>query len=144
MWKRMLVPHDFSACAESALEVAVALAEKERASLTLLHVSALPPDLSKASREADAPTVERALQALEEIAAPLRARGLETHTLAVAIETGDIGPEILRAADETKADVIVIGTHGRRGLSHLLVGSVAEKLLRTSRAAVVTVRPGQS
>ena len=57
------------------------------------------------------------------------------------LECGAPWREILRVVEETKPDLVVMGTHGRRGLGHALIGSVAEKLVRMSPAPVLTVRP---
>lgn len=85
-------------------------------------------------------TTSGARRELEAIAAPLAARGLSVRTLAIATESGDASTWILRVADETGADAIIVGTHGRKGLSHLLLGSIAEKVIRSARVPVVTVR----
>lgn len=150
MWKRLLVPHDFSMCAARALDVAVELAVDGGAQLTLLHVSSLPPNVPRdamvtppgasAAVRADVLTTAGARRELEAIAAPLSARGLSVRTLAIATEAGDASTWILRVAEEIEVDAIVLGTHGRKGLSHLLLGSVAEKVVRGARVPVVTVR----
>ena len=103
MWKNILVPHDFSPCADRALRLAVELARVHRA----------------------------------EIAEPLRREGLAVLTKAV---TGICGDEILVAARELGTDVLVVGTHGRTGLSHFWLGSVAEELVRRASIPVLTVR----
>lgn len=146
MWKRILVPHDFSPCAVNALRVAVELAGVHRAAITILHVSDLPENLtadtvvSPPGERSALPiadyTTRGAVQRLEAIAEPLRREGLSVLTKTV---TGGIAEEILLAA-KNDTDVLVLGTHGRTGLSHLLVGSVAEKIVRCASVPVVTVR----
>ena len=150
MWKSLLVPHDFSDCAARALDVAVELAAHAGARLTLLHVSLLPPSLppdamviapgTNAPVRVDELTTAGARRELAAIATPLIARGLSVRSVAMATASGDISTWILRAADENGVDAIVVGTHGRRGLSHLLLGSTAEKVIRGARVPVVTVR----
>ncbi len=150
MWKRIVVPLDFSACAARAMEIAIGLAERERASLTLVHVSPLPPNLPPDAQvtppgatepvRIDEYTTRAARQRLESIAAPVRARGLDVRTFALAATSGDVAEEVLRAARDVDADAIVVGTHGRTGLSHLLLGSVAEKLIRLATVPVITIR----
>lgn len=146
MWKNILVPHDFSPCAVKALRVAVDLARVHRAAITILHVSDLPENVT-ADTVVSPPGEPRALPVaeyttrgartrLEEVAEPLRRQGLSVLTKAV---TGDIAKEILLAA-QTDTDVLVVGTHGRTGLSHLLLGSVAERVVRGASVPVVTVR----
>ena len=147
MWKKLLVPHDFSPCAARALRTAVELAKVHGAELALLHGSALPANLPPGTlvtpAEAAAPlrvddyTTRGARQQLEAIAEPLRREGLTVRTLAV---TGEIADEIIAAAREVGADALVVGTHGRTGLSHLLLGSVAEKVVRVATMPVICVR----
>ncbi len=149
MWKRLLVPHDFSACAAAAVELAKSLAKSNGASIELLHVSQLPPNLppetrvtpdGTASMSIAELTTRAAHQKLEEIATPLRAAGVDTRALAIATASRDVAAEILHVAQERGFDGIVIGTHGRAGLAHLLLGSVAEKVIRGARVPVVTIR----
>ena len=128
MWKKLLVPHDFSPCAERALRTAAGLAKVHGASLALVHVSNLPENL---------PPTHGARERLEEIAAPLRREGFSVATFAV---TGKVTEQIVTLARHVEADALVVGTHGRRGLSHLLLGSVAESLVRVATVPVVCVR----
>lgn len=151
MWKRLLVPHDFSRCAARALDVAVELAERGHGQITLVHASPLPPNLPLDAQVA-APgsgdtrvsvgemLVLGAYRELVAIAVPLRERGLAVETLARATEPGSPAVAILRMAEELDADVIVLGTHGRTGFAHLLLGSVAEQIIRRAHVPVVTVR----
>jgi universal stress protein A len=147
MWKKLLVPHDFSPCAARALRTAVELARVHGAELMLVHVSDLPANLppetlvtppgTKVALRVDEYTTRGACDQLEKIAEPLRREGLVVRTVAV---TGDVADEILAATEEAGADALVVGTHGRTGLSHLLLGSIAEKLVRRATVPVVTVR----
>jgi nucleotide-binding universal stress UspA family protein len=147
MWKNILVPHDFSPCADRALHVAVELARVHRSAVTLLHVSDLPDDLAddavvepkeegRAWVVADYAT-RGALRRLEMIAEPLRREHLAVTTKAV---TGACADEILGAAHELGSDLLVVGTHGRTGLSHFWLGSVAEEIVRRAPMPVLTVR----
>lgn len=147
MWKKLLVPHDFSPCAAQALATAVELAKLHGAELALLHVSELPanlpPDTLVTPTDAEGPlrvddyTTRGARQKLELIAEQLRGEGLAVRTIAV---TGDVAHEILTLAGEIGAEALVVGTHGRTGLKHLLLGSVAEKVVRGASVPVVCVR----
>lgn len=149
MWKRLLVPIDSSECSGRAVELAAAMAEREGASLTLVHISPLPPNLAAAAlvtppgaREAvriDEYTASGAQTLLEPIAAKLRERGLDVRTLARST-VSDVAGEILRVARDTSAEAIVLGTHGRSGLAHFFLGSVAERVIRSATVPVVTVR----
>ena len=146
MWKRLLVPHDFSPCASRALSTAVELAKVHGSELVLVHASELPanlpPETLVTPADATGPvriddyTMRGARQRLELIAEPLRHEGLAVRTHAVA---GDVAEQILALANEIGADALVVGTHGRKGLSHLLLGSVAEKVVRLSPVPVLTV-----
>ena len=150
MWKHLLVPVDFSECAARAVELGRSIAERDRARMTLVHVSLLPPNLppdalvtppGAAERvRVDEYTTRGVGGLLDAIAAPLRDRGLDVRTVAVAASSGDVADELMRVAAESNADAIVVGTHGRTGLSHLLLGSVAEKVIRRANVPVITIR----
>lgn len=147
MWKKLLVPHDFSPCAERALGTAVELAKVHGSALALVHVSELPANLPvdtlvTPANEAGPLRVDEyatrgARQRLDEIAEPLRRTGLAVSTLAV---TGDVAAQILSLTTKVGADALVVGTHGRKGLSHFLLGSVVEKVIRAAPVPVVCVR----
>jgi len=150
MWKHLLVPVDFSECGERAIALAVGLAKCHGAKLTLVHVSPLPPNLPPTALVTPRPgagpmrideyTTHGALERLHALAAPLRKRGLELRTLALTAPSGDVAGELLGVAAELGADALVVGTHGRTGLSHLLLGSVAEKIIRRASVPVITIR----
>jgi nucleotide-binding universal stress UspA family protein len=150
MWKRILVPHDFAECAARATQLAVELAELHGASLTLLHVSPLPPNVppnamitppgAQQPIRVDEYTTRGARAELDAIAQRLRERGVDVRTVALASSAGDIAREILTAASDLDAHAIVIGTHGRTGLPHIVLGSIAEKIVRLAPMPVVTVR----
>ena len=142
---RILVPTDFSDYSRVALEYGCAVAEKFGAELHLLHVLqdlvglvpepglAFPPP-GDYMRELQA-SAERAL---DELPGPLAPEGL---ALERATRQGAPFVEIVRYAREAEIDLIVLGTHGRSGLAHMLLGSVAEKVIRKAPCPVLTVRP---
>jgi len=146
-WKRLLVPVDFSVCSEGAITLAVQFAREFDATLDLLHVAEAPlslPAQDLARVEGVAEPVPLAdyvghdvTKKLEAAAERLRQHGVAV-TTTVAI--GDIADTIIDEAEVRQVDAIVIGTHGRTGLVHLLLGSVAEKVVRGSSVPVVTVR----
>lgn len=149
-WKRLLVPHDFSACASQALALAADLAELHGARIVVIHASELPENLEPSTviqppgaaipMRADEYTTRGARARLDDLLAPLRARGLDVRAMAVL---GEVPSTILEAIASTNADAVVMGTHGRKGLSHLLLGSIAEKIVRHATVPVVTTRlPG--
>ena len=139
--KHILVATDFSNCSKHALDVAVDLAQAFDAELTLFHAWEIPSysyggelyipgDLVTPIEEAAKAQLERAKQALA-------ARYAKTTAM---LRSGQPWEEVLSAAEASHADLIVIGTHGRRGLRRALLGSVAEKVVRTSAVPVLTVR----
>jgi universal stress protein A len=148
-WKTLLVPHDYSPCADRAVALAADLARHHGARIVLAHVTdlhgltadALVPDRESGQMvRADAYARAEATRELERRADSLRAAELPVD---IAIGFGDVADQILELAGETKADVIVMGTHGRSGLSQLLVGSVAEKVVRQAPVPVMTLRAGE-
>jgi len=140
--KRILVPIDFSDTSNVALETAIDFAHDYNAELYVLHVySDLMPVLSMRTLELDEHSVEEiqrteAMENIEEILSRFTFR-VPVHKL---IQKGVPSQEIVKVAGEIKADMIVIATHGRTGLSHVLIGSCAERVVRTSSCPVLTVR----
>jgi nucleotide-binding universal stress UspA family protein len=137
---RILVPVDFSDCAMNALEYAVLVAQRAKASLRVLHVLepvsyGLDFTLSHATQReaARAGMTER----LTNLVTALHRGGL---TADFQLRGGLPSDSILEAAAASEADLIVMGTHGRRGLSHAFWGSVAESVLRKSPCPVLAVR----
>jgi nucleotide-binding universal stress UspA family protein len=137
---RMLVPLDFSDCALNALEYAVMVAQRAKASIRLLHV------LEPVSYGLDFTLlhVAKREELRERITARLGALVTALQSAQVTADgqvCGGLPPDsILEAAEAEPADLIVMGTHGRRGLSHTFWGSVAESVLRKARCPVLTVR----
>lgn len=137
---KILVAVDFSAGSEPAFDDAAALAGQLKAALLLTHVVTplgYPIDfalvLPAAWRD-----VKRTLgEALEKLADRGRRKGIPVET---RLLKGDPADEIIRAAETFKCDLIAIGTHGRKGVSHFMNGSIAEKVIRTASVPVVTVR----
>jgi nucleotide-binding universal stress UspA family protein len=141
--KRLLVPTDFSRESHTALKYGMAIAAKFDASLHVLHVlegiaGAEPPTWHIESRKA----VEQAIEA----AAWKELRGLLTageeayFRAALALEWGSPFEEIIRYTNSHKIDLVTMGTHGRDGVKRLIVGSVAEHVVRHATCPVLTVR----
>lgn len=147
MWKTILVPHDFSDGSGRAAALAHDLAKVHGARLVFLHVAELPPMLGAQAaivpEEGGAPisVADYALQSagdrLAELASEYERDGVTASFEAVI---GSPAAEINTVAGKLGADVIVIGTHGRGGLSRVLLGSVAERVVRHAKIPVVTVR----
>jgi universal stress protein A len=145
---RILVPTDFSETADAALQYAKVLAGQLGASLHLLHVFSNPYAVAAYAPEVYAslpPSMrERAIEdARECLQTRLNSGEEEQFGGTRAIVAGLTAPQIVKYADENAIDMIVMGTHGRRGVAHLLLGSVAEHVVRTAACPVLTVRaPG--
>jgi nucleotide-binding universal stress UspA family protein len=143
---RILVATDFSETSELALDYARAMAGRFGAWIHLLHVLDEPPSLPTLGSEMFAAEMaalcatrhERTRQRLQRIlSADEGARFCATGE----VRTGRAAETIRDVAVERDADLIVMGTHGRGGVAHLLLGSVAEKVVRIAPCAVLTVRP---
>jgi nucleotide-binding universal stress UspA family protein len=143
--KKILVPTDFSPPAARALEEAVATARAFGASITLFHVYGLPtpmPD-SQVAYDGDLmasldATAERKLADARD---ELRARVADSPAIAIKAVLGFAADEIVAEVQRGHFDLIVMGTHGRTGLKHMLLGSVAEQVVRKSTVPVLTVHP---
>lgn len=142
---KILVPLDFSNYSQETLDFALSLKDHFSASYGLLHVVAagdvenfsnlgLPPDEVLAGR------VEAAREKLEQQASACRQRlpGVE---VSVSVLAGVPYKEICSFADEQNFQMIVIGTHGRTGLSHLLIGSTTERVVQHSSCPVLSIKP---
>jgi nucleotide-binding universal stress UspA family protein len=141
--KHILCAVDLSDCSRNALRYATALAHWYGARITVLHVFELfvPPQVLPAdpgpmvvpypSRDDLIADVTRFVEPLKNPAVPLE----------IAVEEGHVARTILDVATELAADAIVVGTHGRRGVEHLMLGSVAERVLRRALCPVLVVPP---
>ena len=140
--QHILVPTDFSADADRALEYAITLAGTLHARVTLLHVlstlywgtgdvpGALPATFLD---ELEAVTQQSMAQILQRV----RHAGIEGETL---VEYGSPYARIIAVAQEHNVDLIVMGSHGRTGLQHILLGSVAERVVRLAPCPVLVTR----
>jgi nucleotide-binding universal stress UspA family protein len=140
--QNILVPSDFSECSDAAVRYGLELARKFDATLHLLHVVQDPMTMPWAAEGFGIPMLEVVEQWQKEAEARLNAaippadRGRVRVSSAVASPY----PEILRFAAQNGVDLIVMGTHGRGGVTHLLLGSIAEKVVRRAPCPVLTVR----
>ena len=142
-FKRILCPVDFSDTSTHALETAIELAKQLNAEVHLVHVYQYP---AFSMPEADLATpIDLSLQ--DDYARRLKQQ-LEALSNKHSDTDLDIGStltegipyvEIVETANEINADLIIIGTHGRTGLSHMLLGSVAERVVRSSTVPVLSV-----
>jgi nucleotide-binding universal stress UspA family protein len=142
---RILVPVDFSPHAEGAIEFAATIAQRFGGSVELLHVVEDPFVSGAWSTEAFTPNIPELMDRLiadartrlEAIAAAAAKHGV---AFAATVETGEPARTIIEHAKTGAFDLIVMSTHGRTGLTHLFLGSVAEHVLRTAPCPVLTVR----
>lgn len=144
--KTILVPHDFGTCSDHALAYAVELAKALHAEVIVMHAYEIPaigfPNGTLVA------TPELASRVLEGANVGLQ-KAVELHASAgVAIRSivkqGPTWQTINEAAVELGAGMIVMGTHGRHGISRALLGSVAEKIVRTATCPVLTVHSGDA
>jgi nucleotide-binding universal stress UspA family protein len=140
--RTILVPTDFSDCSGRALALARGLTQQvEPAHLILIHACFLPPESKTlADRDYESLLAEISQGATEElgrVSADLREKGVSVE---LAVEQGSPETVVVDAAAERGADLIVMGTHGRTGLPQVLLGSVAERVVRTAPCPVVTVK----
>ncbi len=140
-FKRILVPTDFTETSERAIDMAIALAERLGASVTLMHSYEIPimgfPDGALVATADIATRIADASRAALDSAVDKR-QGAKVKVDGI-LRDGVAWEEINRIADEIDADLVVIGTHGRRGLARALLGSVAENVVRTSRRPILTI-----
>jgi nucleotide-binding universal stress UspA family protein len=142
-FQKILVPTDFSRHSTEAVLTAADLSRRYEATVTLAyvfepvtyalpegHVMQAPPQLE----QMQSVLAQRLVQAVADAKAA-GALGVEGKLL-----TGPVAPELADFAKQGGFDLIVMGTHGRTGLRHLVLGSVAEKVVRTAPCAVLTVR----
>lgn len=142
---KILVPVDFSPHAERAFSYATALAHRLDAHLTLVHVVEDPFATGAWGAEVYIPNIGELLQnqiaaaerQLTTLKAGAAAKGVAVRT---AVVTGRPAQSIIEHAASEGCDLIVMGTHGRTGLSHVVMGSVAERVLRKAPCPVLTVR----
>jgi nucleotide-binding universal stress UspA family protein len=142
--RTVLVAHDFSPHAEAALDLAIDLARPSKARICLLHIFPLPmemlspyeipmpPALVADVRAAASARLEKALARVREAGLPGEAE----------VDSGPIAETLVARAAATGADLIVLGTRGLSGVKHLLMGSVAERVLRTAPCPVLTAHAG--
>jgi nucleotide-binding universal stress UspA family protein len=144
MFTHILVPTDFSEPSDAALDYAKGLAARFGASLHLLHVVD-DPYRSVMSAEVFVPEVEGyrddlVADAITRLKDRLRSSDIEHLRATADAVIGTAAWSIVEYAAAHEIDLIVMGTHGRSGVSHLLMGSVAEKVVRTAPCPVLTLR----
>lgn len=146
MFSKILLPTDFSECSAEAAEVARSLAERFGSRIVVLHVLDEPATLDPMFR-GDVP-LEMLRARMEQFARDNMDAFLAKHfsgfdRFDTVVATGIPYREIIGNAREAEVDLVVIGTHGRTGVEHVIFGSTAEKVVRMSPCPVLSVRKGR-
>jgi len=142
-FEKILTAIDFSESSDFAFEYALTLARQFQAELTIMHVINEPVDLRgfyvpHISFEQLEKEIEEGAEKMMEKFCQTRMGDFTRYTTAVV--AGIPYEEILRKAEETGASLIVLGTHGRTGIDHLIFGSTAERVVRSAACPVLTIR----
>ncbi|GAN33743.1 MAG: universal stress protein [Candidatus Brocadia sp. AMX2] len=140
--KKILCPIDFSECSLYALSYAIDLSVKEHASLCLIHVIETHiSDIGDIMKQIDLLLDGEQIESLR-----VKLLNLIPHDIRATIhaesivEKGIPFMEIMKTAKEKRIDLIVMGTHGRTGLEHILIGSVAERVIQKAPCPVLSIR----
>lgn len=138
--QKYLVPLDFSKGSEIALDYAVALARKNKARLTLLHVVPAATGYPAEAMQFDLSSLmER--DARQDLARLMKKKKLNPAAVQIVMRRGTSPAEIIaREAKKIRATMIIMGSHGRTGLQRLVLGSVAERTLRLAQCPVLVVK----
>jgi len=143
MLKTLLFAHDFSPSSKRALAYAVDLVERTGATLHLAYVEEVPENPMSEGKRSPLPTYklrDRFKERCQESLAPYDLSGDSDRLVYHADRSDAVAPSLLQTAESTDADLIVMGTHGRRGVQRAIYGSVAEEVLRTAPCPVLTAR----
>ena len=142
-WRRILIPTDFSTAAEWAFDGAVALAGATGAELVILHIRTTWSSDGALRFPADDSIYEYAEEVeLEKLRERVRHANASIPTRKIVRKASDPGAEICQAVDEEKADVVVIATHARHHVAHLLIGSTTMRVITDPPVPVLAIRYG--
>ena len=138
--EKVLFPTDFSECSKSVFNYVLSFAEAHNSRLTLLHVVEFE-QIRRPGGGREATGVEKSY--LEDRRKDLQAMVGPNPPVKVdfKVKEGHAYQEIIRVAGELDIDIIIMGTHGRTGFEHILIGSVAEKVIRHADRPVLIVKP---
>ncbi len=139
--QKILVPTDFSDISLKAMDYALAFAQQFNAQVIALHVVDIPIGMGEAAvalSETDFEQVQQQeAQRLASLAATKKRGDVQVETVS---RTGSAPEQIIEAAKEKRVDLIILATHGRRGLTHFLLGSTTERVVRHAPCPVLVVR----
>lgn len=142
-FQHILVPTDFGDASERALATALDLAAVFGSQVTIMHATLLPPYTVPAEEEVASLTYDADDPATKQLNAVVSKARQRYARVDGALMIGTPWARILEASKERDADLIIMGTHGRRGISRMFLGSVAEKIVRLSTIPVMTVSTEQ-
>lgn len=135
--EKILVPIDMSAFSISALQYAQDIAEVFGAEVTIVHVA---EDADKGKGKTGANDDQKLKSMISHL---LMDHNLVTRSVRIEIRRGSAAREIVKASNDLVTDLVVMCTHGRSGLSHMLMGSVAERVVRLAACPVLTIKPDE-
>ncbi len=136
---RVLLAYDFSQCSEHAAPFAADLSARADSDLHVLYVDVLPWEVYELP-PVSAPDSAELTERLQKALAPVEGRPLPAERIhSSVVHDVAAAPALLQYADRQNIDLVVLGTHGRRGLRHLMLGSVAEEVVRRATCPVLTV-----
>jgi nucleotide-binding universal stress UspA family protein len=137
--KNVLIATDFSQCAENAISTAAGVARRFGAAVHILHVLGREP---RTAHPTATSTLQRQCEeALDRLRFLSRSEAFQHIVCHLIAQPGAVADVTAKLVDELGIDLVVLGTHGRRGLEHLVVGSAAQEIMRRANCAVMTVGP---
>ena len=141
--ENVLVPLDHSDLSKDVLDMAMRVADQFGAEIRLLRIFSDAASLNQGESDVDMRVIEAETASLREEAAPYitRANTLTDARVHAEVRSGPLVQVINEAAAEHYSDLIVMGTHGRKGISELFTGSTTERIVATSPASVLVVKP---
>ncbi len=141
IWERVLVPVDGSASSQAAARLAFQFVDAYGLDLTVLSVADVPLHLYGVSGEAANEMIADAKSHLDQIAREMESRGIKAEYL---LREGEPAKTIVDLAGKRETDLIIMGSHGRTGLTRLLMGSVTESVIQGSPCPILVIRSAES
>lgn len=138
-FKNLLIATDFSSCADSAMPIAAAIARQFQSKVHILHV--LGRESTDFISKPGASKHRQCEQALEQLQILSHTEPFKDILCHLVVQPGDVADIVFELAVNLNIDLIVLGTHGRRGIKHLVMGSVAEQIMHRAMCAVLTIGP---
>ena len=144
LWKRICCPIDFSTPSREATQVAVDLSRRFNSELQLIHVFHVPVySFLDATVFPSARTMDQLIEKIDSLLLHWEQESQRLGARKVVSAKVEGVPHV-EIVEEERADMIVMGTHGHTGVKHALIGSVAEKVVRSADCPVLTIRPSEA